>query len=131
MEAAREARPNLKGDDIAERLLELSTQVVHVVGNLPDNVVGKHVARQLTRAGTAGGAHYEEARRAESRADFAHKALIAAKEVGESVYWLRLADRAALARGDRVAWAIREGYELVAILKASARTARARAESSA
>ncbi|MBI3722350.1 four helix bundle protein [bacterium] len=62
----------MKGDDIADRLLEFSAQVLLIVGELPANGAGKHVARQLTRAGTSGGANYEEARAAESRADFAH-----------------------------------------------------------
>jgi four helix bundle protein len=120
----------MKGDDIANRLLESAAQVLCIVAELLAAGAAKHVARQLTRAGTSGGANYEEARGAESRADFAHKILVAAKEVGESVYWLRLIERAELARRDRVSPAIQEGTELVAILKASARTARARVESS-
>ena len=83
----------MKGDDIAERLLELSVQVVRLVARLPKSPEGKHVARQLLRSGTSGGANYEEARAAESRADFAHKVLVAAKEVRESAYWLRLTQR--------------------------------------
>ena len=117
----------MKGDDIAERLLDFATEVLLVVGGLPKTLEARHVARQLTRSGTAGGAHYEEARGAESRADFAHKVLLAAKEVGESVYWLRLIGRARLSRRATLGQAIREGQELVAILKASARTARKRA----
>jgi four helix bundle protein len=115
----------MKGDDLADRLLEFSAQVLCVVGNLPDDPRAKHVARQLIRAGTSGGANYEEARSAESRADFAHKALVAAKEVGEAVYWLRLMVRCGFTRGEGVEKAIDEGRQLVAILKASAKTARA------
>ena len=119
----------MKGDDIAERLLDFATEARLVVGGLPKSLEAKHVARQLARSGTAGGAHYEEARGAESRADFAHKALLAAKEVGESVYWLRLIVRARLSRRPSIGQAIGEGRELVAILRASARTARRRAGS--
>ena len=117
----------MKGDDIAERLLDFATEILLVVGGLPKKLEAEHIARQLTRAGTAGGAHYEEARGAESRADFAHKVLLAAKEVGESVYWLRLVRRANFSRRPTLDRAIAEGGELVAILKASARTARKRA----
>ena len=87
------------------------------------------MARQLTRSATSGGANYEEARCAESRADFAHKVLVAAKEVGESVYWLRLTQRTRLSCSTDLGALIGEGRELVAILKASAKTARARAQS--
>ena len=115
------------GDDIANRLLEFAAEILRIVGALDSSATAKHVARQLTRAGTSGGANYEEARGAESRADFAHKTLVAAKEVRESVYWLKLIQRTGLAQGgDRLVQAIDEGGQLVAILKASANTARAR-----
>jgi four helix bundle protein len=115
----------MKGDDIAERLLEFGAQALHLVGELPRNGRARHVANQLTRSGTSGGANYEEARSAESNSDFAHRVLVAAKEVGESVYWLRLLERVGFLRPERVAPLIDEGRQLVAILKASAKTARA------
>ena len=117
----------MKGQDIAERLLDFAVGSVRVVTALPRTKVGNHVAGQLAKSGTAGGANYEEARAAESRADFAHKVSVAAKEVGESVYWLRLTERAGLF-GDRqlLTHLISEGSQLVAILKSSARTAKKR-----
>ena len=120
----------MKGDDIAARLLEFAARVLELVSRLPRSDVGKHVARQLTKAATSGGANYEEARGAESRADFAHKVQVSAKEVRESVYWVMLIQRTGLARASTLPWIIREGNELVAILKASARTARERAKAS-
>ena len=117
----------MKGADIAERLLDFSAQILALIAGLPPTAVGKHVGRQLLRAGTSGGANYEEARCAESRADFAHKVLVAAKELRESVYWLRLIERARLSRQAHLTALVTEGSELLAILKASARTARERA----
>jgi four helix bundle protein len=117
----------MKGEDISKRLLAFSADVLRIVGELPTTVIAKHVARQLVRAGTAGGANYEEARAAESRADFAHKVSIAAKEVGETVYWLQLIEAAGLLTTPPRAQLVREGNEIVAILKSSARTARRRA----
>ncbi|MBI4704908.1 MAG: four helix bundle protein [Deltaproteobacteria bacterium] len=113
----------LNGDDIAERLLALGAAAMVVVGKLEKNRAGNHVAAQLVRCGTAGGAHYE-ARGAESRADFVHKVRLAAKEVRESVYWMRLARRADLLHVS-VEQAVQEGSELAAILAASATSARA------
>ena len=86
----------MKGDDIASRLLEFAARILDVIAGLPQTVLGKHIARQLTRAATSGGANYEEARGAESRADFAHKVQVSAKEVRESVYWVKLIQRMAL-----------------------------------
>jgi four helix bundle protein len=114
------------GDDIAERLLNFAVGCLHVVVELEKTVIGKQVARQLSRCSTSGGANYGEARSAESAADFAHKVAIAGKEVGESVYWLKIAHRAQLVATPEVTRWIQEGEELVRILGASARTARTR-----
>jgi four helix bundle protein len=86
----------MKGDDIACRLLWFAVRVLELVRKLRLDNVGRHVCRQLTRSATAAGANYEEARCAESRADFAHKISIAAKELRESRYWLHLIGAAKL-----------------------------------
>lgn len=52
------------------------------------------------RSITSCGANYDEARGAESRADFIHKILIVLKEMRESIYWLKLCGRIEL--GDPV-----------------------------
>lgn len=117
----------MKGEDIAERLLDLGVACLKLATDLETTAVGKHVARQLIRCSTSGGANYEEARSAESAADFAHKVAIAAKELGESVYWLKLTYRARLTSADVLTPWIEEGQQLVRILAASARTAKGRA----
>jgi four helix bundle protein len=122
----RDQRTRMPGDDIAERLLAFAARALQVLSTLPASTAGKHLARQLTRSATSGGANYEEARCAESRADFAHKALVAAKEVSESAYWVRLIHQSRLSLSTDLLPLVGEGRELVAILKASARTARAR-----
>jgi four helix bundle protein len=113
------------GHDIAERLLEFAVAVVRVAATLPKDPAGRHVALQLVRSATGGGANYEEARAAESREDFIHKVGVAAKEVRETAYWLQFIQRSAWVRVDLNA-ALREAGELAAILGASVRTARAR-----
>lgn len=116
----------MKGDDIAQRLLRFAVEVLNLMKNLPRNTIGRHVAKQLVRAATAGGANYEEARSAESRADFAHKVSIAAKELRESRYWLKLSAEANLAAPSRANPLAHEASELIAILTACAKTARGR-----
>ena len=59
----------MKGDDIAERPLEFAVTALEITTRLPANSPGRHPASQLVRAATAGGAHHEEARFADSRAD--------------------------------------------------------------
>jgi four helix bundle protein len=115
----------MKGENIATRLLVFGAGVVRLCRRLPDDASAKHIARQLVRAATGGGANYEEARGAESRADFIHRG-IANKELREALYWLRLTDEAALVTDSELAALIREANELVAILTASIRTAKQR-----
>lgn len=114
----------MKGEDIAERLLLFAVRVLRLVRTLRSDAVGRHVARQLLRSATGGGSNYEEARSAESRADFVHKVSIAAKELRESQYWLHLISRAGLASRGALAPLITEAGELLAILTASANTAK-------
>ena len=113
----------MKGENIAIRLRVFAGGVV-LLCRRPDDAAAKHIARQLLRAATGGGANYEEARGAESRADFIHKVGIANKELREALYWLRLTEEALMADGDLAAL-VREADELVAILTTSINTAKA------
>jgi four helix bundle protein len=114
----------MKGDNIAARLLNLASAILKMVREMPMDPAGKHVARQLIRAATGGGSNYEEARGAESRADFIHKASVAAKEMREALYWLKLIRMAELSRHQSIDGLIGEANELVAILTSSIKTAR-------
>ncbi|HEU0029088.1 MAG TPA: four helix bundle protein [Kofleriaceae bacterium] len=113
----------MKGENISIRLRKFAADTVRLCRALPNDVAAKHIARQLLRSATAGGANYEEARGAESRADFVHKISIANKEVRESLYWLRLAKDAELVTSE-VETLTREADELIAILTSSIRTAK-------
>ena len=116
----------MKGDDIVSRMLDLAIASLALASQIEGTPAGKHIARQLIRCSTSVGANYEEARSAESRADFVHKIGIAAKEMRETGWWLRLMDRAHLAaKGDVARW-VNEANQLLAILISSARTARVR-----
>jgi four helix bundle protein len=116
----------MKGDNIAVRLRVFAAGVLRLCRRMPNDSSTKHVARQLVRAATGGGSNYEEARGAESRADFIHKVGIANKELREALYWLQLAREAELVVEDELEVLIREANELVAILTASIKTAKQR-----
>jgi four helix bundle protein len=109
-----------KGRDIAERLLELGASIVLTAKRLPKDRWGRHISFQLVRAVTGAGSNYEEARGAESRADFIHKVGIALKELRETSYWLALVAKTNNLDLDRE---IDEANQLAAILMASKRTA--------
>lgn len=113
-----------KGDDISERLIDYAVRIIHVSRALPRDDVGKHISGQVMRAGTGAGANYEEARGAESRADFVHKVGVSWKEAKESMYWLKVIQRAKLVNPTRLIGIIEESDELCAILASSRSTAR-------
>ncbi len=115
----------MKGQNIADRLLEFGGAALRLSAKLPASAIGKHVSLQLVRAATGAGANYEEARGAESAGDFAHKAAVAGKEIREAHYWVQLIARSGWVHED-LGELIRESGELKAILAASIRTARLR-----
>ena len=55
-----------KGDDIADRLIDLAAAVLKLVPRIHRHTTGRNIAKQLERCATSGGANYEEARGAES-----------------------------------------------------------------
>jgi four helix bundle protein len=114
----------VKGENIASRLRALGAGVVTLCRALPTDAATAHVTRQLVRAATSSGANYAEARGAESRADFVHKLGVANKELRETLYWLELISDTTKSDVDVAALA-GETDELIAILTASIRTARA------
>jgi four helix bundle protein len=114
----------MKGDELADRLLDFGAQIIVLAGRLARTLPGRHIAGQVVKAGTSVGAHYEEARGAESRADFAHKLGIALKECRESRYWLRLVQRGCLLQGDFPVSLLSEAEEICSILGKSLVTTR-------
>ncbi len=119
----------MKGDDIANRLVDVGARVINVVDALPDRLTGRHVAGQLIRCATSAGSNYEEARGAESQRDFTHKLGISVKELAETRYWLRLIARARLVKPDRLTELLGDVDQLCRILGASQFTARRRSRS--
>jgi four helix bundle protein len=114
--------------DLEERLLEYGVRIIKVVESLPKNLAGRRIGDQLLRSGTAVGAHYEEARGAESRDDFAHKLQMALKELRESNYWLRLLAKAGTVSPDRLADLLDESKQLRAILSKAVATTKGSAK---
>ena len=116
----------MKGDDIAERLLDFAARIIKLAGELPSSFAGKHICGQLIRSGTSAGANYEEARGAESEKDFIHKLGICLKELRETRYWLRIITRTELIPPARMAEIERESDELCRIIGKSILTTRER-----
>ena len=82
-----------KGADIALRLETFAVAVLELMPKLERHWASRPVARQLGRCATGGGSNYEEARGAESTADFVHT------EADELIEILTASARTAKARG--------------------------------
>lgn len=114
--------------DLCERLLTFSARVIRLLDDLPTTKAGREVEGQLVRAAMSVGANYEEARGADSRADFCNKLQISLKEMRETRYWLCLAERSDLITDKgKMGPIIDEATQLRAILGKAVATARGKA----
>lgn len=111
-------------EELSERLWLFAARVGKVVDALPDTRLGRHVAGQLVRCGTASAPNYDEGCNAESRADFVHKLSIALKEMRETRGWLRFIIIAELQPSTKLVPLIDECQQLCRILGKSVGTAK-------
>lgn len=112
-----------KGDDIEERLIDFAVAILKLCSKLPKDLIGKPIASQLIRSGTAPAAHYAEARGAESTRDFVHKMRLCLKELNESRVWLKIIGRSGLQQASTLEAITQECNELCRIINASIKTA--------
>jgi four helix bundle protein len=102
-------------EDLAGRTRRFALAIVRLYLALPRSTVSYVLGRQLLKAGTSVGAHYREARRAKSSADFVSKIEGALQELDETGYWLELLREARIARADAVDRLAHEADELISI----------------
>ena len=114
-------------DDLKKRTKLFGLRCLKLADVLPKTRVGMRLGDPLIRSATSVGANYRAACRAKSPSDFINKLRIVEEECNESLYWLELIIEAALIRGDRVEDLMAEGKQILAIIVASAKTARGNA----
>ncbi len=114
------------GDKLTDRLLIFAVEILKFISTLPGDSTAKHITTQLFRSSTSAGANYEEARSAESKADFIHKLGIVLKELKETRFWLRLILQAELVDFKKIEPFLRESEELCAIVAQSIITVKKR-----
>ena len=76
--------------DLRQRTKQFALRIIKLYVAVPKKGVGFVLGPQLLKAGTSVGAHYREACRAKSNADFISKIEGALQELDETVYWLEL-----------------------------------------
>jgi len=114
-------------EELSDRLWRFAARIGKVVDALPDTRLGRHVAGQLVRCGTAGGPNYDEGCAAESRADFAQKLSIVLKEFKETRGWLRFIIISDLLAQNKIAPLLEEAEQLIRIVARSIVTAKSKA----
>ena len=113
-----------KTNQLSECLLIYGAEILKMTSKLEKTTTNREIAKQLLRSGTSVGANYEEACAAQSRADFIHKLQIVLKEIRESLYWLRLIEKAEILNGQRFNEIINETKQISNIIAQSIITAK-------
>ncbi len=111
-------------EQMKQRTKAYAVRVVKLVNALPRTPVGTCLGPQLLDAGTSVGANYRAVCRAKSLADFINKLRIVEEECDESLYWMELLIETGTVKASRLGDLMDEGAQILAIVVASAKTAR-------
>ena len=114
----------MDADELKRRTKKFGLEVIRLVESLPPTQTGKVIGNQLLRSALSVGANYRAACRGRSKADFISKVGITIEEADESQHWLEMLAEAGIVTSDKLKPLIQESNELIAILTASAKTAR-------
>lgn len=102
-------------DDLMQRTKKYALRIIRLYSALPKSTESQVLGKQVLRSGTSIGAHYREANRAKSDADFINKMETALQELDETNYWLELIVEAEIFNEQKVSPLIQETNELNAI----------------
>ena len=112
-------------NELSDRLWRFAARINKMINALAETHLGRHVASQLVRSGTAAPPNYDEGRAGESRADFIHKLNVVLKELVETLGWLKFIAIAELLPRPRIETLTDECRQLCSILGKSVSTAKA------
>jgi four helix bundle protein len=102
--------------DLKQRTKAFALRIIRLYSALPRRSEARVIGEQILRSGTSVGAHYREACRAKSNADFVIKVEGALQELDETAYWLKLLGEANILSRNRLQALHVEAEELIAIL---------------
>jgi four helix bundle protein len=101
--------------DLKKRTKNSSLKIIGLFRILPVTLESQILGKQLLRSATSVGAHYYEAQRAKSNADFISKIEGGLQELEETSYWLDLLKESKIVNEDKIANLIEENEQLIAI----------------
>jgi four helix bundle protein len=112
-------------EQLRERTKEFAIRIVRLFRRLPKNDEARIIGKQVLLAGTSVAANYRAVCRARSRAEFISKIGVAVEEADETVFWLEILVETGIIPKVYMEKLLAEANELLAILAASQRTAKA------
>ena len=101
--------------DLKQRTKSYALHIIKVYTALPKSTEAQVLGKQVLRIGTSIGAHYREALRARSDAEYISKMETALQELEETSYWLELLIDAELLGSDRLQPLLEETNQIIAI----------------
>lgn len=110
--------------DLRSRTKIFGLRIVRLYSALPQTTESQVLGKQMLRSGTSVGAHYREATRARSNAEFISKIEGGLQELEETIYWLELLTEAGIVNSKKLQSLFQEAEELTSIFVASAKTAK-------
>jgi four helix bundle protein len=114
-----------KREEMIRRTKQFALAVIRLYSSLPGTVVSNVIGRQVLRSGTSVGAHYREACRAKSSADFVNKIQTALQELDETTYWLDLLQEIYADKRRQAQSLMTEANELISIFVAVTKSVKA------
>lgn len=101
--------------DLKDRTREFSLRIIRLTASTPSSRTNDVIARQLLRSGTSPGAHFRDALRARSKAEYVAKMNGGLMELEETLYWLGIVEGAKLVSSVKLDAIKTETNELIAI----------------
>jgi four helix bundle protein len=114
------------GGGLRERSRAFALAIIDLYVSLPQTSVAQVLGKQVLRSGTSVGAHWREAHRSRSTAEFISKVGGGLQELDETTYWLELLEARHIGSEEQIIAQQDEAEQLMAILVASVKTAKAR-----
>ena len=105
-----------KPEDLKIRTRKFALRVIKLYGVMPKRTEAQIIGKQMLRSGTSVGAHYREALRARSTAEYISKLQGGMQELEETMYWLELIVDSEIFPESRISDLTQEADELMAIL---------------
>jgi four helix bundle protein len=101
--------------DLKDRTRNFALRIIRLSATIPSNRTNDVIARQILRAGTSPGAHFREALRARSKAEYVAKMNGGLMELEETLYWLEIIEGGGLMTPKKLESITKETNELIAI----------------